>query len=200
MQSFKIEGRLKDAAYVKNVVAHYSELLNDYISRNPERYERSSRGKVMLEFKPNLEKSFNRGFTDYFLSTRRPENIASLNTPKSMGEIIRDVRLLHNGDGISFFDGNGAYQGTNINKIVNNRIIPGKNIKIPEDAVIHRTNDIEWERRMSKETARRILWLDIELDQNSISANDELGNNIRLSLDVIKDKALKPMNISLIHI
>lgn len=194
VRSFKIEGRLKDIGYVKNVVAYYSQILNEFISQHPERYERSSCGKVKLDFTPNLEKSFNRGFTDYFLSSRRPENIASLSTPKSMGEIIRDIRQLHNGDGISFFDKDGNYQGVNINKIENNRIVPGRNIMIPKDAVIHRTNDIEWERKMSKDTAKRMLWLDIELDKNSISANDELGNSLRLSLDVVKDKALKPMN------
>lgn len=194
VSSFKIEGRLKDAAYVKNVVGHYSRQLNKFISEHPEEYERSSRGKVELEFEPQLDKSFNRGFTDYFLSSRRPDSIASLDTPKSMGEIIKDIRQLHNGDGISYFDNQGVYQGVNVNRIEKNRIIPGRKVAIPANAVIHRTNDIEWERKMSKETARRSLWIDIEIDEKSVAATDELGNSVRLRLDVVKEKAQKPMN------
>lgn len=194
VRSFKIEGRLKDIAYVKNIVAYYSQLLDKFISEHPGIYRRSSFGKIALNFEPKPEKSFNRGFTDYFLSSRRPQSISSLATPKSMGEIISDVSELNNGDGISYFDNNGQYQGVNVNRVEQNRIIPSRKVRIPENAVIHRTNDIEWEKKMSKETSRRTLWVDIEIDVNGVVCNDELGNSLRLYLDVVKDKALKPMD------
>lgn len=75
--SLKIEGRLKDAAYVKNVVAAYSQHLNSIIAKHPEQYCRSSKGRVEYTFTPNLDKTFNRGFTHYFLDGRR-EDISSL--------------------------------------------------------------------------------------------------------------------------
>ena len=83
--SLKIEGRLKDAAYVKNVVAAYSQQLDEIIEDNPGKYCRSSWGKAEYTFIPNLAKTFNRGFTHYFLDGRR-DDISSFDTPKAMGE------------------------------------------------------------------------------------------------------------------
>ena len=91
--SFKIEGRLKDVTYVKNVTAAYSELLNDYIRRHASQYERASKGRVTYTFKPDLRKTFNRGYTTYFLKGRQP-NIASFDTPKAMGEYVGTVKEL----------------------------------------------------------------------------------------------------------
>ncbi len=104
VSSFKIEGRLKDADYVKNVTAAYRQALDRIIAAHPDKYIRSSYGMSEVKYTPRLDKSFNRGFTDYFLGNRRPGAMASLLTPKSMGEEIKDIGLLHNGDGISFFN------------------------------------------------------------------------------------------------
>ena len=82
VSSFKIEGRLKDADYVKNVTAAYRKIIDDYISANPEKYCRSSFGRSVISFTPSLEKSFNRGFTNYFLNGRGDRKMDSLLTPK----------------------------------------------------------------------------------------------------------------------
>lgn len=194
VSSFKIEGRLKDLNYVKNIVTHYRRLLDNIISASPDLYERSSFGISHVSFEGNPYKSFNRGFTDYFLSSRRPDSIASLKTPKSLGEIITDVTQLNNGDGISFFDSEDRYQGVNINRIEGKKILTGKRISIPSDIEIHRTFDIEWQKKIDKDTALRTIWLDIELDSNNIRAIDERGVEIRIALDVTKDLARSPMN------
>ncbi|MBR5928727.1 MAG: U32 family peptidase, partial [Prevotella sp.] len=85
--SFKIEGRLKDIDYVKNVTAAYSQRLNEIIARHPDKYQRSSLGTCTYSFTPNLQKTFNRGFTDYFLYGRKPD-IFSPDTPKALGEYV----------------------------------------------------------------------------------------------------------------
>ena len=113
--SFKIEGRLKDADYVKNVTAFYRQKLDEIIDRRPD-LERASYGHCIYSFEVNPEKSFNRGFTDYFINGRQ-KGIGSPFTPKSMGEYIGEVtwcnplrmeidtdKVLHNGDGLCFLN------------------------------------------------------------------------------------------------
>lgn len=194
VRSFKIEGRLKDVDYVKNIVSFYNQELNRLVTDDSDRYQRSSFGLSMPSFKPNPEKSFNRGFTDYFLSKRRPADIASLNTPKSMGEVIKDISALHNGDGISFFDREGNYQGVNVNKVEKGRIITGRRVDIPKGAEIHRTFDLEWQKMMGRETASRKIGIEIRLDPAGVSAKDERGNEVRLPLDVKREVARNPMD------
>ncbi len=194
VSSFKIEGRLKEVDYVKNITAYYSGGLNSIIADAPGQYERSSYGKVTTTFTPRPEKSFNRGFTDYFLTDRRPAHIASLRTPKSMGEIIKDISTLNNGDGISYFDRDGNYQGVNVNKVEGRRIITGRKVDIPRDAEIHRTSDIEWQKRMARETASRRIGVSVTLDDTGLTASDARGMMVRLPLEVNKDEARKPMD------
>ncbi len=194
VSSFKIEGRLKDLDYVKNVVAYYRQRLDDIIAKHPERYERSSYGISSISFIPDLNKSFNRGFTDYFLSTRYPANLASIFTPKSMGEVVTDLKMLRNGDGISFFDRSGIYQGANINRIEDDRIITGRNTQIPSGIELHRTYNVEWQKKLARPTADRKIALNIILDNNGVTAEDERGVKIRLRLDVIKEKAKNDMD------
>ena len=131
VSSFKIEGRLKEIGYVKNVVAYYHRAIDKVIEKQPERYRRASFGNVELAFEPALEKSFNRGFTHYFLDARRPEDgtvMASTDTPKSQGEYLgRAIRCtgntltidtrttLANGDGLSFVDAHGdLFRGSRV--------------------------------------------------------------------------------------
>ena len=113
--SFKIEGRLKDVSYVKNVTAAYSERLNQLIRRHPDKYRRASLGRCRYTFTPNLQKTFNRGYTTYFAHGRQPD-IASFDTPKAIGEYVGTVKELRrdsftvagtasfaNGDGLCYF-------------------------------------------------------------------------------------------------
>ena len=134
--SFKIEGRLKDADYVKNTTAYYRRALDEIIERRSD-LERASRGVSMPSFEPNLEKSFSRGFTDYFLHGRQ-KNIDAPFTPKSMGEYVGEIKkidgkrltvklkegiTLHNGDGLCFLDENNELQGFNVNGVEGNVIL-----------------------------------------------------------------------------
>lgn len=196
VSSFKIEGRLKDAGYVKNVTAAYRKIIDEYISKHPDEYMRSSSGTSNLYFVPSLEKSFNRGFTDYFLNGRGSQRMASFITPKSLGEKIKSISQLHNGDGISFFNrGKGEYEGVRVNKVENGKLIIAKNTKIPPGAEIRRTYDAEWQKKLSGDTAERKIMVDVYVDETGISACDERGVKVRQPLNTEKMIAQKPMQI-----
>lgn len=194
VSSFKIEGRLKDETYVKNVTLAYRNAIDEVISKYPDKYTRSSFGKTEARFTPDLSKSFNRGFTDYFLKGKIASSMASLKTPKSMGEIIQDINELNNGDGISFFNHKGEYEGVFVNGIENNRIRGSRPFILPKKAIIHRTFDNKWQSLLKGETAKRKIKVDISLDENGISAHDERGCQVRIALDAEKSIARKPMN------
>lgn len=166
--SFKIEGRLKDVSYVKNVTAAYSELLNEYIHHHPEEYERASKGRCKYTFKPDLRKTFNRGYTTYFLKGRQP-NIASFDTPKAMGEYVGTVKEIRghsfnvagvasfsNGDGLCFVNDKRELEGFRVNRVEGNRLFP---LKMPDNLRpglrLYRNNDQEMERLLSKLSAER---------------------------------------------
>ena len=194
VSSFKIEGRLKDADYVKNVTAAYRRIIDDVIARYPDQFHRSSCGSSQISFSPDLSKSFNRGFTDYFLAGRRKVSMASILTPKSMGEVISDPSQLNNGDGISFFNPDGEYVGVGVNRVDNGRIFSSRPFKLPKDVVIHRTFDRLWQAEMARDTALRLIDVDIEIDANGVSASDQRGLSVRLPLDVDKSPARSPMD------
>lgn len=193
VSSFKIEGRLKDVAYVKNVTAAYSRILDSIVAAHPDEYERASCGRSVLSFGPQLDKSFNRGFTHYFLDKRKPAQISQPLTPKSMGEVIEDVTQLNNGDGISYFDENGKYCGVMVNGVRDGRIIGARPFRLPEGAEIHRTFDRLFTSKLEKDSALRTLRLDIILDETGVTGRDERGVEARVRLDVTKDVARKPM-------
>ena len=166
--SFKIEGRLKDLAYVKNVTAAYNKRLNEIIQRHPDQYCRSSRGKSQYSFIPDLKRTFNRGYTTYFLHGRKPD-IASMDTPKAMGAFVGTVKEMHhdsfnvagvasfaNGDGLCFLDENRQLVGFRANKVVGNRIYPYRMPQGLKPGVrLYRNNDQEFDRLMSKPSAER---------------------------------------------
>ena len=126
VDSFKIEGRLKNISYVRNVVRAYSEALDALVSRYPDRYARASFGTVRGGFTPDLRKTFNRGYTELFLDGKRG-SWAAMDAPKSMGECIGTVdrvfaggltvkpirpdTVLHNGDGFAFIGRDGGIVG-----------------------------------------------------------------------------------------
>ncbi|MDR1683077.1 MAG: U32 family peptidase, partial [Candidatus Symbiothrix sp.] len=165
VSALKIEGRLKDTSYVKNITAYYRQKLDAIFERRPE-YQAASSGKTTPFFVPNPEKSFNRGFTDYFLFGRKTE-IASVDTPKSIGEPIGSVRdvkgnyftiasskAIHNGDGLCFF-ANRQLIGFRINKVENERIYPVEMHGINKATNLYRNYDHEFEKILSKKSAER---------------------------------------------
>ena len=166
--SFKIEGRLKDVDYVKNVVSAYSQRLNQLVTKYPECYQRASAGQINYVFEPNLKKTFNRGFTTYFLHGRQP-TIASFDTPKAMGEYVGRVKELRgnsftvssassfsNGDGLCFFNDGHELEGFRINRAEGNRLFP---LKMPSrlkaGKALYRNHDVAFEKLLGSDTAER---------------------------------------------
>ncbi len=145
VSSFKIEGRLKEADYVVNAVAHYSRILDRIVAESGGRYERASAGRSRCSFTPDPSKAFNRGFTPYFLTGRAPRGgIAAIHTPKAMGENVGTVtastdrtitaRLtanLANGDGLGYFDASGKFCGFRLNRVDGNTLYPAPPQRIP---------------------------------------------------------------------
>jgi len=168
--SFKIEGRLKNASYVKNVVAAYNQQLNELINRRKQDYCRSSYGNVHLAFEPNLKKTFNRGFTHYFLNGRRP-NIFSPDTPKAIGEYVGKVKEIRgnsfnvagtasfaNGDGLCFINSQKELAGFRVNRVEGNRLFP---LSLPRELkagmALYRNNDEAFEKELNKIGTKRAI-------------------------------------------
>ena len=199
--SFKIEGRLKDISYVKNVTAAYSQQLNRIVSRYPDKYCRSSLGVCSYTFTPDLRKTFNRGYTTYFLQGRQPE-IASFDTPKAVGEFVGTVKELRpdsfnvagvssfaNGDGLCFYNGH-QLEGFRANRVVGNRIYP---YRMPQGLKpgmrLYRNSDQEFERLLAKPSAERRIPIRISLQ--AIAEGFELTATI-----LSQSSALAPLTVS----
>lgn len=168
--SLKIEGRLKDVAYVKNVTAYYRQALDKLFARRSE-YVRSSSGHSTYTFTPQPEKSFNRGFTHYFLHGRVPE-ISSPHTPKSLGEemgrvkeiktnylTVAGLKPFHNGDGVCFFNEEDKLEGFRINRVETNHLFPQEMPHILAHTLLYRNYDQEFEKILSQKSAERKLYL-----------------------------------------
>lgn len=175
--SFKIEGRLKDADYVKNVVAAYSQRLDDICRQRPGEYERPSLGRPRYAFEPNLKKTFNRGFTHYFLRGRQMD-ITSFDTPKAIGEYVGKVKELRgnsfnvasvasfaNGDGLCFINDERELEGFRVNRAEGNRLFP---LEMPRHlrpgVALYRNNDVAFSRILAGRTAERKIPVKIVFD------------------------------------
>ncbi len=213
VSSFKIEGRLKDASYVKNVVAYYRQALDAVIDRNPDRYCRASYGKTELAFRPALDKSFNRGFTHYFLDERHPADgtaIASIDTPKSQGEYLgravggRGNRLvidthvpLANGDGLSYYDQQGAFTGVRVNRVMDDgTLLLRERADIRRGTSVYRTADKAFNDRLAKSSAVRTIAVNALLRYTSgmivLTLDDERGNRVTHAMPCDLQTASKP--------
>lgn len=213
--SLKIEGRLKDANYVKNVVATYSEALNAYIAKHTGKYCRSSYGRCTYTFTPALEKTFNRGFTHYFFNGRQ-KDISSFNTPKAMGEYVgyvKEIRrgsfnvagtaMFANGDGLCFFNRQKKLEGFRVNRVENNRLFPLTMPKNLEPGMaLYRNNDIEFERAMQGKTATRKLQVRFVVDvvngKLTFTATDECGRSANVVLKETPEKAQKSQHDNIV--
>lgn len=213
--SLKIEGRLKDANYVKNVVATYSEALNAYIAKHSDKFRRSSFGKCSYTFTPALEKTFNRGFTHYFFNGRQ-KDISSFNTPKAMGEYVgyvKEIRrgsfnvagtaMFANGDGLCFFNRQKKLEGFRVNRVENNRLFPLTMPKNLEPGMaLYRNNDIEFERAMQGKTSTRKLQVRFVVDvvdgKLTFTATDECGRSANVVLNETPEKAQKSQHDNIV--
>ena len=174
--SFKIEGRLKDLAYVKNVTAAYSEQLNSVIARHPDKYRRASQGKCTYTFVPDLRKSFNRGYTTYFAEGRQP-GIASFDTPKAIGEFVGTVKEVRgktltvagtarfaNGDGLCFLNADRQLEGFRVNKAEGNKLsLLQMPASLRSGMKLYRNHDAEFDKVLSRPSAVRKIPVAMQL-------------------------------------
>jgi len=205
--SFKIEGRLKDVDYVKNITAYYRMKLDAVLEGNT-RFKKDSAGRTTFFFEPNPEKSFRRGATDYFLNGRKPD-IAQLDTPKSMGEAIGKVKeigdyyftmssaeKLNNGDGLCFINPHGDLTGFRVNKVDGRRVYPADMPKLNEGIWLYRNQDQAFDKILKGKTSERKVGLEIVFREIAngfyIQMTDEEGISILFRIECDKQPAQKP--------
>ena len=190
VRSFKIEGRLKDATYVKNVTAAYRRAIDAVLERRAADYHRSSQGQHTFTFEPDVRKSFNRGFTDYFLHTPPHAHLAQpvhqFDTPKAMGEPLGRVEDCGSwgftigydqaqtapvvaGDGLCYIHpATGRLEGLRVNRVDGQRVIPANR----PDGIRHgvqmwRNHDQALDRLLSRPSATRRIPLRLRLSETA---------------------------------
>ncbi|MDR1407085.1 MAG: U32 family peptidase [Tannerella sp.] len=193
ISSFKIEGRLKDVRYVKNITAFYRKKLDILFARNHTFY-RASAGTSSYTFEPQAEKSFNRGFTSYYLHGRIPD-VTSFETPKSIGEPLGKVtaikdnyftlateKTVHNGDGFIFRNSRGVWEGVRANRVEGNRIFLTNRPALRLHTMVYRNFDKAFEDLLSKPSAERRLAVSMVLRDAyfglTLSVTDETGAGV----------------------
>ena len=172
ISSFKIEGRLKDMSYLKNITSYYRKQLDAYMDG----HEPSSSGKTIISFNPDPFRTFNRGYTDYFLERRQP--MASLMTQKSIGKQVGRVlsvdskcftvdgdEVFARGDGLCFFDDTNTLQGFLINEVRGKRLTPNRMPDLRPGTVLWRNHDHRFENILQGHTSERRI--DVVLTFNS---------------------------------
>ncbi len=214
--SFKIEGRLKDVEYVKNVVSAYSKRLNRIIEKRGDDYRRASLGRVTYYFEPDLKKTFNRGYTDYFLHRRQPY-IYSPDTPKALGEYVGKVKEIRrgsfnvagtasfaNGDGLCFINDDHELEGFRINRTEGNRLFP---LRMPDNlrpgAALYRNRDEAFSKLLKGKTAERKIpiTLTLSVTENGFALS-ATGQGIKPTCQVLemdKQKAMKPQRDNILR-
>lgn len=214
--SFKIEGRLKDVEYVKNVVSAYSKRLNRIIEKRGDDYRRASLGRVTYYFEPDLKKTFNRGYTDYFLHRRQPY-IYSPDTPKALGEYVGKVKEIRrgsfnvagtasfaNGDGLCFINDEHELEGFRINRAEGNRLFP---LRMPDNlrpgAALYRNRDEAFSKLLKGKTAERKIPITFTLSaiENGFALS-ATGQGIKPTcqvLEIDKQKAMKPQRDNILR-
>lgn len=214
--SFKIEGRLKDVEYVKNVVSAYSKRLNRIIEKRGDDYCRASLGRVTYYFEPDLKKTFNRGYTDYFLHRRQPY-IYSPDTPKALGEYVGKVKEIRrgsfnvagtasfaNGDGLCFINDEHELEGFRINRAEGNRLFP---LRMPDNlrpgAALYRNRDEAFTKLLKGKTAERKIpiTLTLSVTENGFALS-ATGQGIKPTCQVLemdKQKAMKPQRDNILR-
>ncbi|MEZ9594932.1 U32 family peptidase [Shewanella sp. 10N.261.52.F9] len=213
VRSFKIEGRLKDLSYVKNVTAHYRQELDKIMARRSE-FVASSHGRCEHTFTPNPEKTFNRGRTDYFVN-ERSQGVSDFRSPKYIGEEVATVKHIgkdfievtstetfNNGDGLCFFPSDYAEAKQSDDKLKGLRVNRAEGLKLfvlrmPKELkvgmTIYRNHNQAFETVLAKESAKRIIGVDLVLadtaDGVSLTMTDVYGHSATQSLAMVKTAA-----------
>ena len=203
--SFKIEGRLKDMVYVKNNTSFLRKKLDAFLENN-DQFQKASSGRTFFNFDAEMDRSFNRGYTDYFVN-KRTEKIGSWDSPKSQGQyigklietkangyIIENYEKLNNGDGLYFLNENNEPDGMQINIIVNNIVVPNTFKNIPTGTVIYRNSDAEFNRLVERDdSAVRKIGVNLTFTETNdgfmLVAIDEDGHQSISSFESVKELA-----------
>ncbi len=203
--SFKIEGRLKDVVYVKNNVSYLRKRLDAFLE-NSEDFTKASSGRTFYSFDAEMDRSFNRGYTDYFVN-KRTEKIGSWESPKSQGQyigkildtkgkgyLIENAEILNNGDGLYFLNENNEPDGMQVNVVLNNVVIPNTFREIPVGTVIYRNSDAEFIRLVEREdSAVRKIGVNLHFSETAtgfqLTATDEDGHAATTQLETAKELA-----------
>lgn len=203
--SFKIEGRLKDVVYVKNNTSFLRKKLDAFLENN-DQFQKASSGTTFYNFEPEMDRSFNRGYTDYFVNQRKAK-IGSWESPKSQGQyigklietkangyVIENSEKLNNGDGLYFINEAGEADGAQINIIINNIVVPNTFKAIPIGTEIYRNSDAEFNRIVEKEnSAVRKISVDLVFTETQegfmLVATDEDGHTSIATLETEKEAA-----------
>jgi collagenase-like PrtC family protease len=203
--SFKIEGRLKDMVYVKNNTSFLRKKLDAFLENN-DQFQKASSGRTFFNFDAEMDRSFNRGYTDYFVN-KRTEKIGSWESPKSQGQyigklietkangyIIENYEKLNNGDGLYFLNENNEPDGMQINIIVNNIVVPNTFKNIPPGTVIYRNSDAEFNRLVERDdSAVRKIGVNLTFTETNdgfmLVAIDEDGHQSISSFESVKELA-----------
>ena len=211
VSSFKIEGRLKDTAYVKNITAWYRRLIDAILERR-EDYCRASAGVSEVTFEPRPEKSFNRGFTDYFFPA---EHMANISTPKNIGESVGEVRLIKSrsilvsghvrfsaGDGLCYFTSDGRLEGFRVNRAEGMELFPYRMpLALRPHTRLFRNHDAAFTAALAVPTATRTLSLDMTLlsapDGYLLKGRDERGRSAEVRIDFPYQAARTPQEANI---
>jgi len=214
--SFKIEGRLKDAVYVKNVTAAYSRRLDAIVRQHPHLYRRASLGRCRYTFEPDLNKTFNRGFTDYFLGGHRSD-ISSMDTPKAIGEFVGTVKEIRggsftvagissfaNGDGLCFLNEDRQLEGFRVNRAEGNRLYPQKMPRsLRPGQRLYRNSDREFEARLERPSAERKIPIRLRLDVVptgfSLTATVVGGRSVEVTIEGEHQLAQQPQRDNIVR-
>lgn len=206
ISSFKIEGRLKDVVYVKNNTSYLRQKLDAFLETYNDEFEKASSGRTFYNFEPGLDRSFNRGYTDYFVNQRHSK-IGSWESPKSKGQYIgklleikangyriENYELLNNGDGLHFINEQGEADGMLVNLIVNDLVVPNTLKSLPIGADIYRNLDAEFNRMLENEnSAVRKIGVKMQFSETPtgflLQVVDEDGHTCSASLEAPKEPA-----------
>lgn len=202
--SFKIEGRLKDVVYVKNNVSYLRQKLDSFLDGN-EKYTKASSGKCTFTFDSSLNRTFNRGYTDYFVNERH-QSIGSWESPKSkgqyIGKLVRTVgnsyeiengNLLNNGDGLCYINDDNEAEGIYVNRAENGFVFPNVLKEIKDGTFIYRNNDAAFIKLVEREdSAIRKIGTSLLLTESTsgfeLTATDEDGNTSKVVLEHPKEQ------------
>lgn len=208
VRSFKIEGRLKDLSYIKNVTAWYRQHLDEILEERPE-LSRSSAGRSQYSFVPNPDKTFNRGSTDYFLLGRQP-TITSFRTPKYIGEEVGKVTRVgpnwfevsgetefNNGDGLCYFNARQVVNGLRVNRADGRRLFTAEPVRgLTVNTVLYRNRDQVFDGTLEKESATRQIGVTQHFSETTegflLQMTDEQGFSVSIPLVAEKSPANNP--------